>query len=88
MTYKHFKDLFDADELGELTADKIHQAITGEEAVVLCLNKDGYYIDNLDEYFGEDDTIDVPTKMAEQVIALPGICTRTIKGVKVFQQMD
>ena len=82
MDYKHFNELFNSEEL---TVDNISRAIALETKTVLCLNKDGYYIDVLDDYLGEDDTIDVPTDIAKQVIALPGITSKTVKGIKVFQ---
>ena len=81
MNYKQFNELFDS----ELTVANISRAIAIKTKTVLCLDKDGYYIDNLDNCFGEDDTIDVPTEIAEQVIALPEITSKTIRGVKVFQ---
>ena len=80
MDYKHFKDIFER----TLTVDSISQAIGCGTGTVLCSNEGGYYIDNLDDYFGEDDTVEVPTELAEQVIAQPGVSSMVVRGVKVF----
>lgn len=84
MDYTEFNKLFEDAVLDGLTVNNIRQAINGT-GTVLCLNKDGYYIDNLDDFFGEDDTIDVSTEIAEQVTALPGITSKMFKGIKIFQ---
>lgn len=54
MNYSKFAKLFDENKI---TVDIVRQTIDSE--TVLCLNDEGYYIDNLDDHFGEDDTIDV-----------------------------
>jgi hypothetical protein len=48
MDYTEFNKLYDGRY--ELTVNNIHQAISGT-GTVLYLNKDGYYIDNLDDFF-------------------------------------
>ncbi len=70
----------------ELTAERIIDAISDEGITALCRNRDGYYIDNLDEFFGEDDTIDVPEQMAQEIIAGPCIRSTKRAGIMVYQR--
>ena len=82
MNYKFFKELFDDDNL---TPGKISQAIVSETGTVLCINDEGYYLDNLDDFFGEDDTIDVPTDIAIQITSHPAIVSKLHRGIRIFQ---
>lgn len=80
--YALFKGLY----RHKLTASRIIDAISDEGITALCRNRNGYYIDNLDEFFGKDDVIDVPTEMAQEVIAK--FCVRSTEraDVMVYQK--